>query len=275
MLGLEEIMNRKCVLITGSTGIGKSLIEKYAQNNFNVVMTYVNHEEEAKKLENEIKDKYQIDTLCIKCDISKEEDIINLKKDVINKFKTIDVLINNAGIAIDTTFDMKTKEIFMKTLEVNLVGTFLMSKHFGDLMFENKSGNIVNISSTNGIDSYYEFSIDYDASKAGVINLSHNLANHYAPYVRVNTVCPGWVNTPMNKELSNEFKNKEIDKILLNRFAEPYEIAELIYFITSDNASYLNDSVIKMTSPRCCPLVALFGPPTLRSACALAAVRLA
>ena len=245
-------MNRKCVLITGSTGIGKSLIEKYAQNNFNVVMTYVNHEEEAKKLENEIKDKYQIDTLCIKCDISKEEDIINLKKDVINKFKTIDVLINNAGIAIDTTFDMKTKEIFMKTLEVNLVGTFLMSKHFGDLMFENKSGNIVNISSTNGIDSYYEFSIDYDASKAGVINLSHNLANHYAPYVRVNTVCPGWVNTPMNKELSNEFKNKEIDKILLNRFAEPYEITELIYFITSDNASYLNDSVIKIDGGRKC-----------------------
>lgn len=245
-------MNRKCVLITGSTGIGKSLIEKYAQNNFNVVMTYVNHEEEAKKLENEIKDKYQIDTLCIKCDISKEEDIINLKKDVINKFKTIDVLINNAGIAMDTTFDMKTKEIFVKTLEVNLVGTFLMSKYFGDLMFENKSGNIVNISSTNGIDSYYEFSIDYDASKAGVINLSHNLANHYAPYVRVNTVCPGWVNTPMNKELSSEFKNKEIDKILLNRFAEPYEIAELIYFITSDNASYLNDSVIKIDGGRKC-----------------------
>ena len=245
-------MNKKCVLITGSTGLAKELIKIYAKNNYNVIMTYLNHEKEALKLEKEIKEKYNINTLCIKCDISKEEDIINLKKDVINKFKTIDVLINNAGIAIDTTFDMKTKEIFMKTLEVNLVGTFLMSKHFGDLMFENKSGNIINISSTNGIDSYYEFSIDYDASKAGVINLSHNLANHYAPYVRVNTVCPGWVNTPMNKELSNEFKNKEIDKILLNRFAEPYEIAELIYFITSDNASYLNDSVIKIDGGRKC-----------------------
>ena len=245
-------MNKKCVLITGSTGIGKSLIKKYAENGYNVVMTYINHESDAKILESEIRNKYHIDTLCVKCDISKEEDIIKLKEQVIKKFKTIDVLINNAGIAIDTTFDMKTKEMFMKTLEINLVGTFLMSKHFGDLMFENKSGSIVNISSTNGIDSYYEFSLDYDASKAGVINLSHNLANHYAPYIRVNTVCPGWVDTPMNKELSKEFRDEENSKILLERFADPKEIANLIYFITSDDASYLNDSVIKIDGGRKC-----------------------
>lgn len=245
-------MNKKCVLITGSTGIGKSLIKKYAENDYNIVMTYVNHESDARTLESEIKNKYHVDTLCIKCDIAKEEDIINLKEEVIKKFNKIDVLINNAGIAIDTTFEMKTKEIFMKTLEVNLVGTFLMSKYFGDMMYENKNGNIVNISSTNGIDSYYEFSLDYDASKAGVINLSHNLANHYAPYVRVNTVCPGWVNTGMNKELSDEFKESEINKTLLGRFAEPSEIAELVYFITSDNASYLNDSVIKIDGGRKC-----------------------
>ncbi len=245
-------MNKKCVIVTGCSGIGKSIIKKYAENDYNIIMTYVNHKSDAKTLESEIRNKYHVDTLCIKCDIAKEEDIINLKEEVIKKFNKIDVLINNAGIAIDTTFEMKTKEIFMKTLEVNLVGTFLMSKYFGDMMYENKTGNIVNISSTNGIDSYYEFSLDYDASKAGVINLSHNLANHYAPYVRVNTVCPGWVNTPMNKELSKEFKESEINKTLLGRFAEPSEIAELVYFITSDNASYLNDSVIKIDGGRKC-----------------------
>ena len=102
-----------------------------------------------------------------------------------NEFNKIDVLVNNAGIAIDTTFDMKTKENFIKTFEVNVYGLFNISRLFGDLMYENKSGNIINISSTNGIDTYYEYSLDYDASKASVINLTHNLANHYSPYVRV------------------------------------------------------------------------------------------
>ncbi len=240
-------MNRKCVLITGSTGIGKSIIEKYAQNNYNIVMTYVNHEKEAKKLEEEIKDKYQIDTICIKCDISKEKDIINLKKEVTNKFKTIDVLINNAGIAIDTTFDMKTKEIFMKTLEVNLVGTFLMSKYFGDLMFENKSGNIVNISSTNGIDSYYEFSLDYDASKAGVISLTHNLAREFAPFINVNCICPGFIGTENElKDYDEDFLKVELDKIMVHRFGDPLEVAKLVKFLVSDDANYINNTIIRI-----------------------------
>ena len=113
-------------------------------------------------------------------------------------------------------------------------------------MYNNKQGKIINISSTNGVDSYYEFSLDYDASKAALINLTHNLANHYSPYINVNCVCPGWINTPMNQELSEEFKQKEINKILLNRFAEPEEIANLVYFLSTDEASYINDSIIKI-----------------------------
>ena len=143
-----SIMNKKCVLITGSSsGLGKSLIEKYASNNYNVVITYLTHKNEALKLEDDIKEKYNIETLCEKLDISNEKDIINLKNKVIEKFKTIDILINNTSISNDTLFEDKTKENFMRILEVNLVGTFLMSKHFGDLMLENKTGNIINISS--------------------------------------------------------------------------------------------------------------------------------
>lgn len=245
-------MNKKSVLITGSTGLAKEIIKIYAENNYNIIMTYNTHEDKAKKLELDIKSKYNIDTLCIKCDISKEEDIINLKEKVLEKFKKLDVLINNAGIAIDTLFDMKTKENFMKTLEINLVGTFLMCKYFGEIMFKQKQGNIINVSSTNGIDTYYEYSLDYDASKAGIINLSHNLANHYAPYIRVNTICPGWINTPMNSELDSKYIKEEENKILLNRFANPKEIAEVIYFITSDKASYVNDSVIRIDGGKKC-----------------------
>ena len=245
-------MNRKCVLITGSTGLASEIIDIYAKNNYNVIMTYLNHERESKELEKRIKEKYNIETLCIKCDISNENDIINLKNKVLEKFNTLDVLVNNASICNDTTFDMKTKDNFMKILEVNLVGTFLMCKYFGNIMYENKSGNIINISSTNGIDTYYEYSLDYDASKAGVINLSHNIASHYAPYVRVNTICPGWINTNMNNNMDDEFKKQEESKILLKRFASPKEIANVIYFVTSDEASYINDSVIRIDGGKKC-----------------------
>ena len=245
-------MNKKTVLITGSSGLAESIIKKFAENNYNIIMTYLNHKKESKELESYIKNKYNVETLCIKCDISNENDIINLKKEVINKFKNIDVLINNVSIAIDTTFEMKTKENFMKILEINLVGTFLTSKYFGDLMFEKKHGNIINISSTNGIDTYYEYSLDYDASKAGVINLTHNLANHYAPYIRVNTICPGWIDTNMNKDMDIEFRNNEEHKILLKRFANPDEIANVIFFISSDESSYVNDSVIRVDGGKKC-----------------------
>ena len=237
----------KTVLVTGSSnGIGKETIKKFAKNNYNVVITYNSDYESALLLESEIKDKYHVETLVIKLDIADEESIKDMVEKIIDKFNTIDVLVNNAGVAIDTTFEDKAKANFMKILEVNLVGTFLVSKYVSKYMKENKYGNIINVASTNGIDSYYIESLDYDASKSGVISLTHNLANYLSPNIRVNCVCPGWVNTKMNEDLSNEFKNKEIDKILLNRFAESEEIANVIYFLSSDEASYINDTIIKI-----------------------------
>lgn len=244
-------MNKKCVLVTGSSiGLGASIIRKYASMGYNTIITYNSHKDEAIELQKEIKDKYNTESLVIKCDISKEEDIENLRQEIISKFNKLDVLVNNASIAIDTTFSDKTKENYMKILEINLVGTFLVSKIMSTIMSDNSS--IINISSTNGIDTYYEYSLDYDSSKAGIINLSHNLANYLSPKIRVNTICPGWINTPMNKDMDTEFRKQEEDKILLKRFAEPNEIANLIYFISSGEASYINDSVIRIDGGKKC-----------------------
>ena len=204
----------KTVLVTGSSnGIGKETVIKFAKNNYSVVITYNSDSTSALELEKEIKNKYNVDVLVIKCDISSESDIKSMVDSVISRFGKIDVLVNNAGIAIDTTFEDKTKDNFMKTLEVNLVGTFLVSKYVSNYMLKEKKGSIINVSSTNGIDSYYVESLDYDASKSGVISLTHNLANYLAPYIRVNCVCPGWINTKMNECLSLEFKEKETNKI--------------------------------------------------------------
>ena len=164
----------------------------------------------------------------------------------IDTFGHIDALVNNAGIAIDTTFEDKTVENFRKILDTNLVGAFIVSKYVGKYMLENKSGVIINVASTNGIDTIYPESLDYDASKAGVISLTKNLALQYAPYIRVNAVAPGWVNTDMNKELDKTFIDKENEKILLNRFARPEEIAKVIYFLATPDASYINSEVIRI-----------------------------
>ena len=240
-------MDNKVVLITGaSRGVGAATAKLFASNNYNVVVNYNNSENEALNLSKELEQNYNIKTLAIKCDVSSEEEVKNMVKKTIEVFGHIDTLVNNAGIAIDTTFEDKTVENFRRILDVNLIGTFLVSKYVSNYMLKEKKGSIINISSTNGIDTYYPYSLDYDASKAGVISLTNNLALQFSPYIRVNTVAPGWVNTEMNKDLDVEYIEEENKKILLNRFGEPEEIAKVIYFLASEDASYINSSIIRV-----------------------------
>lgn len=243
---------RKVVLVTGSSsGIGREIVRILASE-YEVIIHYNNNYNSALKLKEELDNLYNKNILIVKCDLSKENEIDNMLDIIYDKYDNIDILINNAAIAIDTMFEDKTKENFMKTLEVNLVAPFLLSKKIGLKMKEKKYGVIINIGSTNGIDTMYPESIDYDASKAGLINLSSNLANYLAPYVRVNTVCPGWINTEMTKDLDKNFIAKETEKILLGRFGEPKEISALVKFLISDEASYINNSVIRIDGGKRC-----------------------
>lgn len=237
----------KVVWVTGSSsGIGEATIKEFASLGADVVIHYYHHKEQAESIEKFIQSHYQVETLLVQGDVANEEDVKRMVEEVLNKFGQIDVLVNNAGIAIDTMFEDKTVDNFRRTLDVNLIGTFLMGKYIGKIMFNQKTGRIINISSTNGIDTVYPESIDYDASKAGVLSLTKNLAIQYAPYVLVNTLAPGWVNTPMNQELDSEMIEAEEKKILLGRFASPEEIAHVVVFLASDKASYINASVLRV-----------------------------
>lgn len=232
----------RVVLVSGaSKGIGKAIAIRFAKEGYKVVINYNTDENGAKKTLDEVK-KYS-DGIIIKCDVSNEKEIKNMIKEVITLYNHIDVLVNNAGIALDSTFEDKKVDDFRKTLDVNLIGPFLLSREASKYM---DNGSIINISSTNGIDTIYPYSLDYDASKAGLISLTHNLAIQFAPYIRVNAVCPGWVNTEMNKELEEEYINEETKKIKLGRFAEPEEIANVVFFLASNEASYVNDSIIRV-----------------------------
>ena len=202
--------------------------------------------ENAEKLSSYLKEEYKMETLVIKADVSDEEQVKNMVQETINKFGKIDVLVNNAGIAIDKKFEDRTVEDWKRTLEVNTIGTFLVSKYASQNMMKNKSGKIINISSTNGINTFFPSSIDYDASKAAIINLTYNLAIQFAPYINVNAVAPGWVNTEMNKELPKQLIEEETEKIYKKRFAKPEEIAKVICFLASEDAEYINGTVIKV-----------------------------
>ena len=241
-------MNKVVLITGGSSGIGKETVYKFAKNGYDVIFTYNKSKETSKTIEKDIKSSYNVNIYSIKCDISMENDVKSLANFVKDKTNKIDVLVNNAGIVIDNLFEEKTVEEFKKVIDTNLIGTFSVIKYLGNLI--NDGGSIINISSTNAIDSYYIESIDYDASKIGIISLTHNLAKYYAPKIRVNCICPGWVDTLMNKDLSKEQKDRENKKILLNRFAKPSEIANVIYFIASDEGSYINDAIIKVDGGR-------------------------
>lgn len=238
---------KKTVLITGgSRGIGKETSIEFAKNGYNVVINYVSDEKSALSLKEELEEKYDSDVMLCKCDVSNEIDIKKMVNDVINYYGSIDVLINNAAIALDCVFEDKKVSDFKKVLDVNLIGPFTLSREVGKNMLEHKSGVIINVSSTNAIDTYYEYGLDYDASKAALISFTHNLSKHFAPYVRVNAVAPGWVNTDMNRNLDEDYIKEEEKNIYLKRFAEAKEIAKVIYFLASDDASYITNEVIRV-----------------------------
>ncbi len=240
-------MDKKVVLITGaSRGIGASIAKKMASLGYNVVLNYVQSEEKATALKEDLEKKYSIQVLTVKADVSNEDEIKNMVDLVIQQFGHIDCLVNNAGIAIDSLVEEKTVSDFQHILNVNLIGTFLVSREVAKSMLKEKSGCIINISSTNGIDTMYPYSLDYDASKAGVISLTKNLAKEYAPFIHVNSIAPGWVNTEMNKELDADYIKEEEENILLHRFGEPEEIANVVAFLASEDASYINGSVIRV-----------------------------
>ena len=231
-------MNKNALITGGTRGIGEAIAHEFAKKGYNLIINYVNSKEKAEKLKNELEEIYNIKVLTSQADLADEKAIENMVDIAIKKFGKIDILVNNAGIVIDKEFEDRTIE--------DLIAPFILTKLIGKEMVKNKSGAIINISSTNGINTYYPTSVDYDASKSGLISLTYDSAVELAPYVRVNCIAPGWVNTEMNKELPEDFVKEETERILVKRFAEPEEIAKVATFLASDDASFINSTVIKV-----------------------------
>lgn len=191
--------------------------------------------------------KFNVRSLAIQCDVSDERQVDRMFAIIEQELGGVDVLVNNAAVDIPNVFEKKTVSDFRKTLDVNLIGAYITAKRAGRRMLEKKWGRIINIASTNGLNTYYPMGLEYDASKAALISLTHNLAVQFAPHVNVNAIAPGLINTESEiADYDEEFMEMELGKILKRRIGEAEEVAKLVKFLISEDADYINNTVIRI-----------------------------
>lgn len=240
-------MNKVVLVTGGAQGIGKAIILELAKNHYDVVINYLTSNKAAALLEEEIKKNYDVRVMTIQADVSKEEEVDAMIFLIEKKWGGVDILINNAAVDLSNLFHLKTADEFRKTLDVNVVGAFNCSKRVYRHMLDQEYGRIINISSTNGINTYYPMCIDYDASKAALISLTHNLAFEYGPYINVNAIAPGFIGTDNELDgYDEEFLKEEQEKIMVNRYGKPEEVAYLVKFLISDEANFINNTIIRI-----------------------------
>lgn len=240
-------MNKVVLVTGGAQGIGKAIVLELAKNHYDVVINYLTSNKAAALLEEEIKKNYDVRVMTIQADVSKEEEVDAMISLIEKKWGGVDILINNAAVDLSNLFHLKTADEFRKTLDVNVVGAFNCSKRVYRHMLDQEYGRILNISSTNGINTYYPMCIDYDASKAALISLTHNLAFEYGPYINVNAIAPGFIGTDNELDgYDEEFLKEEQEKIMVNRYGKPEEVAYLVKFLISDEANFINNTIIRI-----------------------------
>lgn len=240
-------MNKVVLVTGGAQGIGKAIVLELAKNHYDVVINYLTSNKAAALLEEEIKKNYDVRVMTVQADVSKEEEVYAMISLIEKKWGGVDILINNAAVDLSNLFHLKTADEFRKTLDVNVVGAFNCSKRVYRHMLDQEYGRIINISSTNGINTYYPMCIDYDASKAALISLTHNLAFEYGPYINVNAIAPGFIGTDNELDgYDEEFLKEEEEKIMVNRYGKPEEVAYLVKFLISDEANFINNTIIRI-----------------------------
>lgn len=241
-------MMNKVVLITGAAqGIGKAIAWELAKHQYDIVINYHTSQKAAADLKSEIIETFGVRCLTIGADVSDPEQVDQMITQVEEQLGGVDILINNAAIDLSNLFHLKYAEEFRRTLDVNVIGAFNCSKRVYEHMLKQEYGRIINIASTNGINTYYPMCIDYDASKAALISLTHNLAFEMGPYVHVNCIAPGFIGTENELDgYDEEFLKEEVEKIMVKRYGEPKEVAYLVRFLISDQADYINNTVIRI-----------------------------
>ncbi len=233
-------------MITGATrGIGKQIALTLANEGYNIVLNYRTENDELKQLKNEIESK-NVKCLAVQGDVTNFEDCKQMIESAIKEFGKIDVLVNNAGITKDMLLARMKEEDFKQVIDVNLVGTFNMTKNVISYMMKARNGKIINISSVVGI-AGNAGQTNYSASKAGIIGFTKSLAKEVASRnILVNAVAPGFIETNMTDVLKQEVKDEIAKNIPLKRMGTPQDVANVVKFLASEDSSYITGQVISV-----------------------------
>ena len=236
----------KVAMITGATrGIGKQITLTLANEGYNIVLNYRTENDELIQAKNEIESK-NVNCLTVQGDVTNFKDCKQMIERAINEFGKIDVLINNAGITKDMLLARMKEEDFKQVIDVNLVGTFNMTKNVISYMMKARRGRIINSSSVVGI-AGNAGQTNYSASKAGIIGFTKSLAKEVASRnILVNAVAPGFIETNMTDILKQEVKDEIAKNIPLKRMGTPKDVANVVKFLASEDSSYITGQVISV-----------------------------
>ena len=205
-------MNKVVLITGGARGIGSAIALELAKHGYDIVINYLTSKQPAKELKEKIESQYHVRCLTICADVSDVDQVNIMVSEIEEKMGGVDVLINNAAVDLSNLFHLKNAEEFKRTLDVNVVGAFNCSKRVYKHMLDQEYGRIINISSTNGINTYYPMCIDY---------------NELDGY-------------------DEEFLKEETEKIMVKRYGKPEEVAYLVRFLISDEANFINNSIIRI-----------------------------
>ena len=236
----------KTVFVTGaSRGIGKEIALKYAENGYNVIINYVSEKTNVEELKKEFEEK-GVKALIMQADVTDATKIEEVVKKGVEEFGKIDVLVNNAGITRDNLLMRMSEEEFDKVIEINLKGTYIVTKAVTKYMMKKRTGRIINLSSVVGVVGNAG-QCNYSASKAGIIGFTKSVAKELASRnIRANAIAPGFIETDMTAVLSDSVKENIHNQIPLKRMGTAKEVANLIYFLGSDESSYITGQVINV-----------------------------
>ena len=242
----------KVAFVTGSTrGIGKQIALTLAQNGYDIAINYRKENEELNLTKQEI-EKCGVKCLAVQGDVSSFEDSERMVKEIIENFEKIDVLVNNAGITKDTLLMRMKKEDFEDVINVNLVGTFNVTKNVVPIMMKQRNGRIINISSVVGVTGNAG-QANYSASKAGIIGFTKSLAKELGSRnILVNAIAPGFIETQMTDVLKDEIKEEISKNIPLKRMGNTQDVANVVKFLASDDSSYITGQVINVDGGMVC-----------------------
>lgn len=229
-----------CLITGASRGLGRKLAYKMASLGYNLFLTYYNNQQLCQILKDEIINKYHVECVIKKLDLKNEVDIKNLVLAFEEKYQTMDLLINNAATYNDSLFIDKTKLEFMDVLETNIVGTFLITKYSLPLLKED--GLIINIASTDGIDTYNLYNLDYAISKAGIIHLTKCMSL-ICSKIKTIAIAPNWIDTDSTLEVEETFLKEELKRINQKELISTDKVVNIISECI-DNKDLKNGEVI-------------------------------